>query len=299
MLDDGLATWCAAALGSPPIATIFETGHLSRVVGYRLQDGREVVLKLRPPDERVLACLDVQMYLFANGYPCPQPLAGPALVSGGLVTAEAYVEPGEAFSGHDAASSFAGALQRMIALTSKTEPRLSLDPPPPWLGWLHRGDALWPDADDLQDDLNAIEMPVADDVARRVASLLKSTTLPRVVGHCDWWPANVQWRNGELHVVHDWDSLAHLPEAALAGGASVLYTSASTASATLAESEAFLAAYEASRGRAWSEEERAVAWAAGLWNLAFDAKKDAVRGGGASLQRLEAEAEARLRLAGV
>ena len=146
-------------------------------------------------------------------------------------------------------------------------------------------------------DLNAVDTPLVDDVARRVAAVLKATTLPRTVGHADWTATNVEWRDGELHVVHDWDSLAYLPEAALAGGASVLFCSASTASPTLAQSETFLAAYEAARGRAFTAEERAVAWAAGLWNLAFDAKKDAVRGGGASLDCLLQQAKARLKLA--
>ena len=149
-----------------------------------------------------------------------------------------------------------------------------------------------------RDDLNAIDTPLVDDVARRVAVVLKATTLPRIVGHADWTATNLEWRDGELYVVHDWDSLAYLPEAALAGGASVLFCSASTAAPTLEQSEAFLSAYEASRGRAFTGEERAVAWAAGLWNLAFDAKKDAVRGGGASLDCLREQAEARLRLAG-
>jgi hypothetical protein len=286
-------------MGSEPVEAIFETGHLSRVVGYRLRDGREVVVKARPPAERVLACLDMHMYAWANGYACPQPLAGPTLLHSGLVTAESYVAPGEAWQSIDAAPKSAEALARLVALTSKTSLRLPLEPAPPWLSPEHNGPGVWPPADDLPDDLNAIDTPLVDDVARRVASLLKASTLPRVVGHSDWTATNIEWRDGELHVVHDWDSLAHLPEAALAGGASVLYTSTSTAAATLEESEAFLSAYEASRGRGWSAEERAVAWASGLWNLAFDAKKDVVRGGGASLWRLEIEAEARLRLAGV
>ena len=58
-------------------------------------------------------------------------------------------------------------------------------------------------------------------------------------------------------------------------------------------------AYADARHARWSEEERRVAWAAGLWNLAFDAKKASVDGIGESLVRLQSELEARLRLAGL
>ncbi len=282
-----------------PAERIFDAGHLSRVAGFRMPDGFELVVKERPTAERVLACIDVQSYLNRRGYPCPQPLAGPTLINGRLLTAETYVSPGERLDGPNAASKFAEALWRLLSLTRGLEPRLSLEPSPPWLGgWEHDGPGLWPPADDLPDDLNAVDTPWLDDIAHRVASVLNGTTLPHVIGHADWTATNLDWRNGELHVVHDWDSLAYLPEAVLAGGASVLYCSTSTATATIAQSEAFLAAYEASRGQAFTDEERSVAWAAGLWNLAFDAKKDVVRGGGESLESVRGEGEERLRLAG-
>ena len=157
---------------------------------------------------------------------------------------------------------------------------------------------MWPPADDLPDDLNEIKTSWLDGIARRVSALLRASSLPCVIGHADWTATNVEWRDGSLHVVHDWDSLAYLPEAALCGGAGVLYTSRSTATSTLDETSAFIDAYAAARGRAWTPEELSVCWAAGLWNLAFDAKKDIVRGGGESLARIQAEGETRLRLCG-
>ena len=297
---DALAGWCVEVFGSAPAETLFEQQHLSRVVGYRLHDGQEVVLKLRPPDERVLACLDVHAYVCSRGFPCPRPLAGPSFLGTMLVTAEAYIEPGNRFDGPEAPRKFAEVLHRLLVLTSGYQPRLPLEPPPPWLGgWSHPGPGIWPPADDLPDDLNAIDTPWLDDVARRVAVVLKASRLPAIAGHADWTATNVEWRNGELHVVHDWDSLAYLPEAAFAGGASVLFSQTSTAAASLDESRAFLEAYEAFRVEPWSAEERSICWAAGLWNLAFDAKKDQMRGGGASLERLQLEHDTRLRLAGV
>lgn len=59
--------------------------------------------------------------------------------------------------------------------------------------------------------------------------------------------------------------------------------------ATVEESAAFLDAYESARGGAFSDEERGRAWAAGLWNGSFDAKKQfATEGGPKSLTESEA-----------
>src|SRR5437764_1410231 len=107
---DLLTAWCAEVFGIKPAATIFDAGHLSRVAGFRMPDGFELVVKERPAAERVLACLDVQSYLNRLGFPCPQPLAGPTLVSGRLLTAETYVAPGERLEGPQAAPKFAEAL---------------------------------------------------------------------------------------------------------------------------------------------------------------------------------------------
>lgn len=296
---DALAAWCAGAFGAAPVAKLFQGGHLSRVAGYRLADGAEVVVKARPAAERVLSCLDLQAFIWSRGFPCPQPLAGPTLLNGDVITAEAYVPQGEPLTGPGAAMKYAEAFARLTSITRDVEPRLSLDPPPPWLGgWKYPSGGVWPVADDLPDDLNAIDTPWLDEAANRVSRVLNTVELPRIVGHADWWPDNVQWRDEELHVVYDWDSLAYLPEAMLAGGASAIYCYAPVPAATIEQSEAFLSAYEACRGASFTSEERRLAWAAGLWNLAFDAKKDVARGGGATLSYLITEVEPRLVLAG-
>ena len=70
----------------------------------------------------------------------------------------------------------------------------------------------------------------------------------------------------EPHVVYDWDSLAWLPEAAVVGAAAGMFASAEgPILAPLESSMAFLDAYQVSRGRKFSVEEREVAWAASIW----------------------------------
>jgi hypothetical protein len=55
-----LARWCMEHLGSPPADEIFRSGYLSAVIGLRLADGREVVVKVRPDSPRIAACVEVQ-----------------------------------------------------------------------------------------------------------------------------------------------------------------------------------------------------------------------------------------------
>jgi hypothetical protein len=91
-----------------------------------------------------------------------------------------------------------------------------------------------------------------------------------------------------------------LPEPAIVGAAAAVFpaTGAPDEAASLEETEAFQAAYAGARGRPWSEDERQVCWAAGLWVRAFNARKEAVDGPDGPVQRrLFGEAEQRLTLA--
>ncbi len=47
--------WCTTRLGSPLSAVLFESGYFSAVFGVALADGREVVVKVRPWEDRLVA----------------------------------------------------------------------------------------------------------------------------------------------------------------------------------------------------------------------------------------------------
>ena len=67
-----------------------------------------------------------------------------------------------------------------------------------------------------------------------------------MLGHGDFEAQNLRWKDFELWAVHDWDSLAWLPEAALVGAASGVFCACADAPslAPLESSEAFLSAYQ-------------------------------------------------------
>jgi hypothetical protein len=98
-----------------------------------------------------------------------------------------------------------------------------------------------------------------------------------VLGHADFEAQNLRWHGPEVWAVHDWDSLAWQPEAALAGAASGSFASDGPPMlAPVESSEAFLAAYQDIRGRLFTPLEREIAWAASLWMAAYNVREEAL-----------------------
>jgi hypothetical protein len=271
--------WCERLLSAKPIGVIFATGHLSDVIGLRLDDGREVVFKVRPNTPRIGRCVEVQRHLFESGFPCPMPLAGPAAFEGRTATAEEYV-PGGVLLERDAESPrrFAELFWQLVDRCAHMAVDDRLSPPPPWVAWDHTQAGVWPLGDDGVRDLNAHPEPRwLDEVGERTRKILNAFVSPPVIGHVDWESQNIRWKDGRPLVVHDWDSAAIRPEATMAGAASAVFTRTDVqSSSSIDESELFLDAYQRARGRAFTPDELRVAWAAGLWVRAFDIKDDSV-----------------------
>ena len=270
-----LAQWCVRHLGSPPADEIFRSGHLSAVVGVRLADDREVVVKVRPDSPRIAACVDVQRRMFVAGYPCPEPLAGAALFDGYVATAETYV-PGGAMlpATEQPALAFAAAFARLIRLAPRPAEVPALDPAPSWAAWNHAENGLWPPPEDPDVNLNEVAGPEwINDAGRRARDRLRASDSPAVIGHCDWLASNLRWSGDELLVVHDWDSMIADSEAILVGFAAALYPTVSADNlATVEDTERFLVAYCHARGSEFSADELERSWAAGVWTRAYDAK---------------------------
>jgi hypothetical protein len=270
-----LARWCMEHLGSPPAGEIFRAGDLTAVIGLRLGDDREVVVKVRPDSPRVAACVEVQRHLFQAGYPCPEPLTGAAPFGDDVATAEAYVPGGVMLPTADhTAQAFAEAFARLIRLAPRPAEVPRLDPAPSWAAWNHAEDGLWPCPEDRGVNLNEVAGPEwIDDAGRRGRDRLRASESEAVIGHCDWLAGNLRWSGDELLVVHDWDSMTADSEAVLVGFAAALYSTVSVDEpATVEDTERFLVAYCHARGREFSADELERSWAAGVWTRAYDAK---------------------------
>ena len=90
-------------------------------------------------------------------------------------------------------------------------------PNPRWVRWDHAGPGVWPAIGFLDSrDQSAVPGSVAD-TAQRARRRILAAGLPCVLGHADFEAQNLRWHGGQVWAVHDWDSLAWQPEAALAG----------------------------------------------------------------------------------
>ena len=294
-----IVDWCRRELGSSPQGHFFNAGHISKVVGVELEDGRQVVVKLRPPDERVRGAIAVQRLLFERGFPCPEPLSGVSLLGRMLASAEAFVPAGPLL-GQPPADECAEGLARLVDLAGNPSMFPELAPPLPWVAWDCPREGNWPPPDDLDLDLNKPPGPHwLEASAERVRSRLSAGAWPAVIGHCDWESHNLGWRDGHIAVAYDWDSLGSRSDPAIAGAAATVFASApgGPVAADVGQTDAFLDAYR--RGRpSWDEDASELAYAAGLWVLLYNARKELAGGGTGYLEHLSRELQARLERAG-
>ena len=299
-LPDWLPAWCLDQLGAEPVAVLFERQQVSMVLGLRLAGGLDVVVKARADGGRAVPCVAAQARLAERGFPCARPLTPVVGVGSLSVHAEEFRPGGEALHGDspEIAVRCAEVFARLMAELAE----VSVAPPlpnPPWVNWDHADAGAWPAMDAL-DNRDQIAVPsYVTDTAVRARGRLLAAALPCVLGHADFEAQNLRWLDKQVHTVHDWDSLAWQPEAALAGAASGSFASDGPPTlAPIESSEAFLAAYQAIRGRPFSAVELQVAWAASVWMAAYNAREEALYGASPVCQdALGAQAAERLRRA--
>ena len=250
------------------------------VLGLRLADGRDVVVKARVDDGRAVSCVAAQARLAERGFPCPRPLTAVAGAGSLAVHAEEFRPGGEVLHGDSpdvavcCAEVFARLMDELADVT--VAPPL---PNPPWVRWDHADSAVWPAIAFLDSrDQSAVPAYVVE-TAQRARGRLLAAGLPCVLGYGDFEAQNLRWHGLEVWAVHDWDSLAWQPEAALAGAASGSFASDGPPMlAPIESSEAFLVAYQDLRGRSFSSVELEIAWAASLWMAAYNAREEALFG---------------------
>ena len=238
-----IAAWCLDQLGSEPVTVLSERRSTSAVFALRLSGGRDVVVKARDDDGRAASCVAAQRRLAERGFPCARPLTPVVRVGRLAVHAEESRPGGEVLRGDspEVAVRYAAVFAWSMAELAE----VSVAPPlpnPRWARWDHQDPGPWPAIASLDDrDQSAVPRYVAD-TAERVRARLLAADLPCVLGHADFEAQNLRWQDGDIWAVHDWDSLAWQPEAALAGAACAAFASDSPPTlAPIESSAAFLA----------------------------------------------------------
>jgi Ser/Thr protein kinase RdoA (MazF antagonist) len=280
-LPDWLPAWCLEHLGSEPVGVLFQLQQISAVFGLRLADGTDVVVKARADDGRAVSCVAAQAGLAGRGFPCARPLT-PVTIAGSLaVHAEEFRPGGELLRGDSPA--VAARYGRVFARLMADLAEITVAPPlpnPRWVRWDHTGSGVWTAIDFLDNRDQSVVPAYVAATAVRVRERLRSCGLPCVLGHADFEAQNLRWHGLDVQTVHDWDSLAWQPEAALAGAASAVFArdAGPNTLAPVESSEAFLMAYQGCRGRLFTAEEQEIAWAASLWPTAHSARWEALHG---------------------
>ena len=271
-LPDWLPAWCLDHLGGEPTEVLLWQHQVSMVFGLRLHGGMAVVVKARTDHGRAASCVEAQAQLAERGFPCARPLTPVVRIGSLAVHAEEFRPGGEPLRGDspDVAARCAVVFARLMAELADVTVAPPL-PNPPWVRWDHTESGVWPAIDYLDGrHPRTAPMYVVDPAARARRRLL-AAGLPCVLGHADFEAQNLRWRGPEVWAVHDWDSLAWQPEAALAGAASGAFASDGPPMlAPIESSEAFLVAYQDARGRSFTAVEQEIAWAASLWMAAYN-----------------------------
>ncbi len=263
-----------------PVGVLFQLQQISMVFGLRLAGGRDVVVKARADDGRAVSCVEAQTRLAERGFPCARPLTAVVGVGWLAVHAEEFRPGGEVLHGDSPAIAtrnaqvFAQLMAELAAVT--VAPPL---PNPPWVRWDHADPGVWPAIAFLDSRDQSVVPTYVVETAERARGRLLAAGLPCVLGHADFEAQNLRWRGRKVWAVHDWDSLAWQPEAALVGAASGSFASAGPPTlAPVESSEAFLVAYQDIRGRLMTAVELEIAWAASLWMAAYNAREEALHG---------------------
>jgi len=294
-LPEWLPPWCLEYLGSEPADVLVRIQQVTMVLGLRLAGGADVVIKARADDGRAVPCVAAQALLAERGFPCARPLTPVTYVGSLAVHAEEFRPGGEMLHADTPdvtvryAEAFAWLMSELAAVT--VAPPL---PNPPWVRWDHTDSGVWPAIDCLDNRDQRVVPAFIADTAERTRRRILAAGLPCVLGYADFEAQNLRWHGRQVWAVHDWDSLAWQPEAALAGAASGSFASAGPPMlAAIDSSERFLTAYQDIRGRSFTAVEHEVAWAASLWMAAYNAREEALHGhtrvGGDALQAQAAE----------
>lgn len=299
-LPGWLPSWCSEQLGGVPVGLLFHLRQMSAVFGLRLADGRDVVVKARDGGGRARDCVVTQGLLADFGFPCARPLTGVVRVGSLAVHAEEFLAGGDVLVGDSPAVAvrYAGVFAWLMGLLGDVRVAPPL-PNPRWVRWDHAGSGVWPAIDLLDERDQGVVPSFVVDTASRVRKRLLAATQPCVLGHGDFEAQNLRWLGQDIHAVHDWDSLAWQPEAALVGAACGAFAGAGPPTlAPVDSSAAFLSAYQDARGRSFTVPEMETAWAASLWPAAHNARWEALHGDAPiSGDALRAQAAERLRLA--
>lgn len=275
--------FCRVHLGSPLAASLFYVSSVGSTHGVKLVDGRELVIKARPPahtnpdhshDVPSLASVcRVLDWLRARGYPCAPLVLGPTPLANGIATVEEFFERGER------GDAFQPGCRKVIAvgLARLVELLRSCRTEAAGVRHVRRPAALYAQPHARIFDFEATTEGAGwiDEFARRARAVDEPAAAP-VLGHADWRVEHLRFVDDAIVAIYDWDSLGYLPETTLVGGSAHGFTTDWTRPGarvpTADDVRAYVEEYEEGRGRPFSKHERRAVFASCVYGLAYSAR---------------------------
>jgi hypothetical protein len=276
--------FCRAHLGSSIRGYFFYRASIGSTHGVRLEDGREVVIKVRPPpetnphlsfDRESLGTISAVMSWLANrSYTCPKLLLGPTPLARGLATVEEFLDRGQRGNGFEpeCRKIIATGLAELIELLRCFEGDVSC------LKHFQLGDSLYPQPHSKLFDFEktAAGAEWIDSFAHRARQAEAHQGKP-VLGHADWRVEHLRFEDAKIVATYDWDSLAFRPETELVGLSAHGFTADWSVEGvrripTADDIRAFVADYETARARPFSKRERQSLFAHCVYCIAYGAR---------------------------
>lgn len=276
-----LEGFCERELGAEVLGARFYRVSVACVAGLDLADGRSVVLKAQRGERReeyLVACADLRHLLADEGFPCPRPLTAPRRAGPAWITAEELTEIGALADAHDPT------IRRAITFALARLAELSTKLPAPerlgraWFAGLPEG-RVFPrphspffDFEATREGAEWIERLAAEARARRHVAEGE-----RAVGHFDFRVEHLRFDGARVVASYDWDSLHHELVPVWIGSLAPHFTADwqrddVVRAPTIDEMRAFVADFEADRGRPFTKPERADLEAACVYAMAYTAR---------------------------
>src|SRR5258708_814151 len=274
-------TFCQEELGAAVADYLFYESSIGAVCGVRLVDGRRVVVKVHQSScslDFLKAVVRVQHYLVNHGYPCTKPLLDPRPLAYGIATTEEFDDEGAYHQAYDPIirRSMAEMLAWLIQLTRTPEAIPGVQPAA--LDLRLPAGVVWPTPHSklFNFEATATGAEWIDEIARKAQEIKLRGAGQLVLGHTDWGVKHFRYVGERIHVIYDWDSLAFEKEPIIVGHASGYFTYTEffgeSRQPTNEEACAFVADYEAARGKPFTHEEHQTLKAAKIYGLAYGAR---------------------------
>lgn len=276
--------FCQSHLGSSLRGYLFYGASVGSTHGVQLEDGRDLVIKVRPPPETnpylslertsLEGICRVMTWLADRGYPCPRPVLGPTPLAKGFATVEEFFEKGRRGNGFnpECRKIIASGFAELIRLLRSFEGEVSC------LRHFQRDEALYaqPHSKLFDFEKTAEGAEWIDAFAERARRAEAHGGEP-VLGHADWRVEHLRFQDGRIVATYDWDSLAYCPETELVGISAHAFTADWTLEGVRRipaadDIHAYIADYEEARGQPFSRRERGSVFATWVYCIAYGAR---------------------------